>query len=79
MKKPQSTKQNSRLSIVLFGFFFLYLAYAEGEINGNSVPLFLLGLGLLGYGIIASKIIHQYLLKKAGIIEIDLDEHKDQE
>lgn len=79
MKKPQSTKQNSRLSIVLFGFFFLYLSYTEGEINGNSVPLFLLGLGFIGYGIITSKMIHQYLLKKAGIIEIDLDEHKDQE
>lgn len=79
MNKKQTTKQNRRLSIVLFGFFFLYLAYAEGEINGNSVPLFVIGLCLVIYGIMTIPSVRRYFLKKAGIIEVDLEEHNDQE
>lgn len=73
MKEPKQAKQLSSWSIVLFGFFFLYLAFDQGEVNGNSVPLFLLGILAILYGFLRSDWVHRALLAHAHITEIDLE------
>lgn len=74
MKNTKPAKRTSRLTIVLFGCFFLYLAIDQGEINGNSVPLFLFGIGAILYGMITCNSIRKILLAKLHIIEVDLEE-----
>lgn len=77
MNEQKPARRTRRLTIILFGIFFLYLAIMEGEVNGNSVLLFLVGICAIVYGIISSSVIRNRLLRYLHIVEIDLD-HKEQ-
>lgn len=78
--KPDTEKRKVTPSFLLWiGIFFLYLAISIGDINGDSIVLALIGVGCLGASILLCPFVSRYLLKQAGIVEVDLEKQKQDE
>lgn len=78
--KPDTEKRKVTPSFLLWiGIFFLYLAISIGDINGDSIVLALIGVGCLGASILLCPPVSRYLLKQAGIVEVDLEKQKQDE
>ncbi len=78
MKEQPQTKLTS-FHWLLIGAFLFYLAFASQEVGGNNIFMGVIALGCMIIGLLKNKRIHRSIMKKSGIVEIDLeDERKDQ-
>ena len=69
MQEPKR-KSNGFQSIII-GCFLGYLSFVQGDFNGNSLLIAVVG---IGYGLFQLRPIRKYMMKQMGIVEIDLDD-----
>lgn len=77
MKEQPQTKLSS-FHWLMIGAFLFYLAFVPQDVGGNNVFMGLVGLGCMIIGLLKNKRLHRCIMKKSGVVEIDLeDDEKD--
>lgn len=72
MQEPK--RKSNGFQSVIIGCFLGYLAFVQGDFNGNSLLIAVVGIGCIVYGLFQLRPIRKYMMKQMGIVEIDLDD-----
>lgn len=75
MQEPK--RKSSGFQSIIIGCFLGYLAFMQGEFNGNSLLIAIVGIGCIVNGLFQLRPVRKYMMKQMGIVEIDLDETND--
>lgn len=64
---------------IIIGVFLGYLAFSQNDFNGNSLLIGIAGIICIVLGLLQTKRVHRKVIKQLGIVEVDLDEAKQNE